>query len=213
MRKLLLIMLSSLALLGCGESELQQARIQDQKAISDLKSQLSEAKDSLDARLKEKEQQVQQVQELTSKLNQVEKAIAAKAQAEKTKAKGDESRVELMGAKAIAEFKAEQLHRRVEKLTQDLSVKEQEVASIRQNAQQQSGEVEQLRARVTELQKADQSRTAELQSRLESIGKELKERSAAAEQFKRELDEKAELLNALKNAVSDASKLKSHRRD
>lgn len=211
MWKLFVILLSGLALFGCGESELQQARTQDQKTISDLKSQVVEAREALDARLKENEQLAKQVQDLTQKVGERERLLAAKAEQERkpAKGKGEEGRVELMGAKAIAEYKAEQLSRRVEKLTQDLNAKEQEVSSIRQNAQQQNAEVEQLRQRVAALQKAEQTRTTELQSKLDSIAAELKERSAAAEKFKQELDEKTGLLSALKNAVSDASKLKS----
>ncbi len=208
MEKFFLIVLSCLALIGCGSSNLEQARLEDQKVISDLKAKLADAQSAAEIRQNEIDRLTRQMQDVTSKNNELQNLLKARTEQKSGKSEPP-GRVELLGAKALAEYKAEQLSRRVEKLTADLDQRERELAEINKKTKTQGTEVEQLRQTVAELQKTDANRTAELQGRIESITKQLKERSDAAEQFKRELNERTELLNALKNAVTDASTLKT----
>jgi chromosome segregation ATPase len=209
MIRIFLIVLSGLALLGCGSSNLEQTRLEDQKVISDLKAKLVDAQSAMEVRQHDIDRLTRQIQDVTGKNNELQNLLSAKAEQKPAKSEPP-GRVELLGAKALAEYKAEQLSRRVEKLTADLDRKEQELAEINKTTKTQATEVEQLRQTVAQFQKTDANRTAELQARMESVSKQLKERSDAAEQFRQELNERTELLNALKNAVADASKLKTN---
>ncbi len=62
----------------------------------------------------------------------------------KEEASRDDKKIELLGAKAIAEFQVDQLNRRLDKLQADLGAKDNEFASIRQTAEQRESQIEEL---------------------------------------------------------------------
>jgi len=219
------ILLSGLAIVflqGCGGSPPQPAaeKEQGQSVISTLQSQLAQAHDAVQREQARNEELIVQVQSLTAKLKQAQNDLAKSAKIDRKSAtspvgearkKGapDESKIQLMGEKAIAEHRAAQLRRRLDELSKDLDRKESEMAAIRQKAQSKETEVEQLRQQIEKLQAADRSRTAELNTRLEQITRDLENRSSEVKKLKQEVDSKGDLLDALKNAVADAGKLKA----
>ncbi|MBI4962930.1 MAG: hypothetical protein HY913_06630 [Desulfomonile tiedjei] len=219
------ILLSGLALIflqGCGGPAPQKQEAekdQGQSVVSTLQSQLARAHDDIQREQARNEELIAQVQTLTEKLKQPQSEPAKPTRAERKaaqparevpgKAAADETKIQLMGEKAIAEHRAAQLSRRLDELSKNLDQKESEMAAIRQKAGSKEAEVEQLRQQIEKLQTAERTRTGELNSRLEQITRELENRSAEAKKLKQEVDEKADLLAALKNAVSDSGKLKS----
>ncbi|HMK35214.1 MAG TPA: hypothetical protein VK463_09125 [Desulfomonilaceae bacterium] len=206
----ILILGSMIFLQGCGDSNVDKLRgeaEQCQKHVSNLESQLTQARDTVARQQAEKGDLVGQLDALRQKNRELEASAAKKA--EPAREVTDAGKIGLMGAKAIAEFKAEQLSKRLDKLSSDLDAKEQELARINQLAKQKDAEVAELKARMEKLQAGDKNRVEELQARLDSISKELEQRSAAENKIRQDLQEKSELLAALKNAVADSAKLKS----
>jgi chromosome segregation ATPase len=221
------ILLSGLALVflqGCGDSTpLKPAAEKEhsQAVITNLQSQLAQAHDDIQRGQQKNEELIAQVQSLAEKLKQAQsepaksptkaerKAATVPAKDARGKAAPDESKIQLMGEKAVAEYRAAQLSRRLDELSKDLDRKESEMAAISQKAGAKEAEVEQLRQQIEKLQTADRTRTAELNSRLQQITKDLETSSSEAKKLKQEVDAKSDLLDALKNAVGDAGKLKS----
>jgi chromosome segregation ATPase len=217
----IMIFLGLVAILqGCSQSGIDKATSESdnlQKSIADLQSQLTQTKQSLSRFEDENQRLTAELQAAGVKSNMAEQRALEKSSQGRVQTKGaelkgtdEESRIGLMGAKAIAEFRAEQLRKRLDKLSKDLDLKEQELVAIRQNAETKDKEVASLSGQIQELQEADRTRTSELESKLDRISKELAERSTAMGRLKQELDEKTDLLHALKNAVADAAKLKSN---
>jgi chromosome segregation ATPase len=217
----MMILIGLVAILqGCSQSGVDKATSESehlQKSIADLQSQLTQAKHSLSSLEDENQRLAAELQAAGVKIKMVEQRTLEKSSEGRTQTKGsefkgsdEESRIGLMGAKAIAEFRAEQLSKRLDKLSKDLDLKEQELVAIRKNAEAKDKEVASLSRQIEELQEADRTRTSELESKLDRIGKELADRSTAMGRLKQELDEKTELLHTLKNAVADAAKLKSN---
>jgi chromosome segregation ATPase len=219
------VLLIGLALLfqGCGDTEVEKSKAeatQSREVIAKLQSQLAEARDGLARQQAENRQLSETVRTFDQKIAQIQ--VAAEKAAEESRRRreassatpegngdADQSRITLMGAKAVAEFKAAQLSQRLERLKKDLDRKEEELARIREDAQKKDDEIQMLTKKVEELQAQDQTRSAEVNSKLEHLGKELEKRSAESRQLKKDLDDKVGLLEALKNAVADAGRLKA----
>ncbi len=209
----LLITACSIIILGCGENHApnaQPATDAAQKLIQDLQTQLTQARENLARQQDRNSELIDRLQGVVERLNERERAASAE-QGGTVGSKGeqDDGRIQLMGQKALAEYKADQLALRVDKLSLDLDRKEQELETIRTEAEQKDTGVRKLTKSIDELQEAEKTRTAELNSRLQQIGRELDDRTATANKLKSDLEEKTELLAALKNAVGDASRLKS----
>lgn len=204
-----------LAVQGCGSGSTEksaQDKGQAKQSVFDLHAQLAQARDEVQREQERNADLRAQVQSLTEKINQSRaesKGAGAAPGRQEAASAPDASRIQLIGEKALAEYKAGQLSRRLDELSKNLDRKEKELESIRQTAQTKENEVAVLRQQIDKLQAAEQSRSAALNTRLDQITKQLEERSAAAAKFKQELDEKSELLNALKSAVADANKLRS----
>lgn len=198
---------------ACGDSQdkLRTEAEQQQKSAAKLESDLGQARDALARQQDENNRLAGQLDSLREKVKELEAAAAKKTEATRPEIQEvpDAGRIGLMGAKAIAEFKAEQLSKRLDTLSANLDKKEQELAKINQLAKQKDAEVAKLRETIEKLQSQDESRVGELQARVDKISKELEKRSAEANKFEQDLQEKSELLAALKSAVNDASKLKS----
>jgi chromosome segregation ATPase len=223
--RLCLMLSLGLALLaqGCGRKPPEEPAAKEDRSaqvISRLEADLVQARDDLsrergnrDALAKEIVGLKGEIQELEAKVAQQEAQEPAPppeppAQPEEGVPPG--TRVGLLGAKAIAEFRAQQLSQRLDKLTKDLETKETELNSIRENAQQKEAEVARLSETLDRLHTADQLRAEEVNAKLASMSKELAIRSEESKRFKQELDEKAGLLDTLKQAVADAAKLKTN---
>jgi chromosome segregation ATPase len=211
------ILIAALALIcqGCGENRIEKSASQTQPAqqlVSDLQSTLAQARENLDREKERNFELMERVQVLLEKLKETESRIGGQQPTETARATdpGERKRIELMGAKALAEYRAEQFRRRLDQLNRDLDLKENELEAIRQNSSKKDLEVTELRRNIEELQAADKNRTEQLNAKLGQITRDLEERTEAATRFKKDLDEKTELLAALKNAVSDATKLKAN---
>jgi len=215
---LLILMVTALlfGLLACSSEVAQKPPVEEsatnQKLVSDLQDTIAQARENLEKEKERNAQLMQRVQSLLEGLTQAEKRFSSlqKGEATDTSPEGERKRIELMGAKALAEFRAEQFRRRLDELSQDLDAKEKELETIRQNALEKDAEVQRLRKAIEEIQLAEKTRTQQLTARMEQVSQDLLERTEAAEKFKKDLDEKNELLGTLKNAVADASKLKTN---
>jgi len=188
-----------LILQGCGETPVDvqpREQAQAQKTISDLQSQLTQAEQDLAA--------------LRSENTELEgKVEALSKEPSKEESSRDDKKIELLGAKAIAEFQVDQLSRRLDKLTKNLDAKEKELGAIRQTADQRENEIEELKATIEKLQAEDKKRTTDLTSKLDKMAKEVEQGSAESRELKRQLDERDQLLGTLKNAIADATRLKA----
>lgn len=102
------------------------------------------------------------------------------------------------------------MRKRIDELSKDLELKEQELAAIKRDGKAKDNQVADLSRQIESLQATDKTRTSELQAKLEKIGKDLEERSSAADRLNRQLAENTELVKTLKNSVADARKLKSN---
>lgn len=195
----ILIAGAALILQGCGEAPVDvqpPEQAQARKTISDIQSQLTQAEQELTALRRENK-------ELEGKL---EALIQERSKDEGAR---DDKKIELLGAKAIAEFQVDQLSRRLDKLTKDLDAKEKELAAIRHTSDQRENEVEELKGTIEQLQTDDKKRTTDLNSRLDKMARELEQGAAESRELKGHLEERDQLLATLKNAVADATKLKS----
>ncbi|MCX5861596.1 MAG: hypothetical protein WCG29_08470 [Desulfomonile sp.] len=215
LRRTILMIVLALVFQGCGENRVEKSSsdaLPAQKLVSDFQATLAQSRDKLEQERDRNFELMQRVQLLLEKLKESEDRISGHKTGEVSRIvdPGEKKRIELMGAKALAEYRAEQFRRRLDQLSRDLDLKEQEIEAIRQNSAKKDVEVQQLRQTIEDLQAADKTRTAQLGSRLEQITRDLEERTASANKFKGDLDEKTELLGTLKNAVSDATKLKAN---
>ncbi len=118
------------------------------------------------------------------------------------------ARIKLIGAKALAEFKADKLRKRVEGLEQGLKEKDEELARLRTDAKEREGQVAALTKQVQEFQTQEQARSAEVQTKLTEMQARLTERAEESKRLKKQYGESQELLAALKTAVNDSSRLK-----
>jgi chromosome segregation ATPase len=210
----ILIVGSMMVLQACGDSQVDKLRMEaDQrgKQVADLQAQLAQTREALARQQDEKSQLGDQLSSLQLKIRELEAQAQKKVEAARTEAKEapDAGKIGLLGAKAVAEFRAQQLSKRLDKLSADLDKKEQELVKINQISKQKDLELTKLKERIEKLQAADQNRVGELQAKLENISKELEQRSSVATQSQQELKEKSDLLVTLKNAVTDATKLKA----
>ncbi len=208
-------------LVGCGDSQKAKTdtRPDEREAvIADLQSEVAETRERLASQESENSELAEQIQSLKKQLSEAESGAETSSRKEEEKGKTsraggedqeDQSRIGLIGAKALAEYKAAKLAERLQTLTGDLQRKEKEMESIRQAASVKDADIAKLRKTIEELKETDKTRTAELNAKFEQIRKELAERASDAEKLKKDLDEKTGLLQTLKAAVGDASKLKS----
>jgi hypothetical protein len=211
---------------GCGTKTPEKpAATEDRNThvISQLRTSLSTAAEELG---RQKEENNVLAKEVTRLKGQIE-ALEEKAARQPEAAPGHPSlqptpeppadegvspktRVGLMGAKAIAEFRAQQLSQRVDKLTKDLDNKEKELREIRSNEEKKQAEVARLSETLDRIQAQDKARSQEVTAKLSSMSTELAARTEDAKRFKGELEEKAAFLETLQQAVNDARKLKNH---
>jgi len=212
-----IVLLSALVLAvqGCGSGSTEKPpaeKGQAKQSVFDLHAQLAQARDEVQRERESKEALQAQVQPLTQKVGQLQAELnRAQTPGARKEASGaaDQSRIQLIGEKALVEYKAEQLSRRLNKLSEDLDRKEGEMATLRQTAQAKEKEVADLSRQIESIQTTEKSRSAALTQRMDQITKELEERSVAAKKLKQELDEKSELLSTFKTAIADANKLKT----
>ncbi len=181
---------------GCGESPVDTQSRQgasSRKAPAEIQSQLAKAEEELATLRDENRRLEEKLKSLSSTKEN----------------KGEEGKIELLGAKALAQFQLEQLNRRLDKLKTDLDAKDNELESIRQTAEQRANQIQELTRSIEQLQGEEKKRTTDLTSRLDKMNQELAQRSTESTQLKKNVEERDQLLTALKNAITDATKLKS----
>ncbi|MHB8204610.1 MAG: hypothetical protein ACYDHG_13015 [Desulfomonilaceae bacterium] len=121
----------------------------------------------------------------------------------------DQTRIALMGAKAVAEFKAQQAERRLESLTADLVKKDDELKDALEQAEASSHENEDLKNKLETLNTETAQKKAELEETVKKLEATIAERNSVIIKKEAESKEKEDLLNTLKKAWSDATQLKS----
>ncbi|MBM4328670.1 MAG: hypothetical protein FJ118_16075 [Deltaproteobacteria bacterium] len=207
-----------LTLWGCGEGDVarHQRELMDRdQRISSLQSDFADKTRELTVRQQENEAMRNEVKSLRQRVTELDKQSArAQATPEPPSSRGasdvDSGKLSLMGAKALAEFRATQLQERLDALRQDLDRKEQALKALSRDAAQKAQEVEAVQKRMEGLQSAEQTRSQELTAKLNQISAELSKRAEESERLKRDLSDKTQMLDALKNAVTDAGQLKAN---
>ena len=121
----------------------------------------------------------------------------------------DQTRIALMGAKAVSEFKAQQAQRRLESLTADLAKKDDELKGALEQVEASSHENEDLKNKLETLNTEGAQKESELEETVKKLESTIAERTSVITQREAELKEKEDLLNTLKKAWSDATQLKS----
>ncbi|MGD9819819.1 MAG: hypothetical protein AB7V04_14155, partial [Desulfomonilaceae bacterium] len=133
---LAIVILVSPVILGCGSgTKSGSVNEEPQKLISELRGELDKARSELENQTDLNKSLDDQVQFLKARLDEIEKEssddhAATSHSSESSGTFDSQSRVALMGAKALAEFKAEQLSSKLEKLTQLVQTKETELSKI-----------------------------------------------------------------------------------
>jgi chromosome segregation ATPase len=215
-----LAIIGSLFLLqGCVGTDTNDLRPRLKSAKSEiarLESELTAARERIAREEKAAQTLAAELDSMRNELAQVkmraQRGEAARKAADKRREqteKADMSKIGLLGAKALAEYRAKKLSERLDVLKKDLEKKEKELSRIRQEAQAKDREVAALGKRVEEFRQGQQTRAAELANRLEAMNREIAARSEESQRLKNELDDKTGLLQTLKNAAADSSRLKA----
>jgi DNA repair exonuclease SbcCD ATPase subunit len=121
----------------------------------------------------------------------------------------DQTRIALMGAKAVAEFKAQQAERRLESITADLTKKDDELKGALEQVEASSHENENLKNKLETLNTETVQKKSELEETVKKLEATIAERNSVIIKMEAESKEKEDLLNTLKKAWSDATQLKS----
>lgn len=217
----ILIILTSMALQSCGGKSDQGSSSGQGRVTSNtpnIETELKQAKARLSSVELENRELNASNQLLTDKLKEVQAAAeeevnnlaSGKASKVKPGDASDQSRIALMGAKALLEFKAEQLSRRVESLTAELSQKGDDLKTALENLEIVTRQDELLKTKLETITAEADQKEKELEQTIKKLESTLAERSAAATRIEGELKEKEGLLNTLKKAWSDATQLKSN---
>jgi chromosome segregation protein len=122
----------------------------------------------------------------------------------------NQTRIALMGAKAIAEFKYEQAARKVESLTVDLSKRDNDLKKALVDLEIISQEREGLKKDLESLKAESKNAQLQMEDTLKKLESRLAEQNDVVSKIEGELDEKEKLLDTLKKAWSDATQLKGN---
>ena len=172
----------ALVLQGCGESKVENNTSQTEqlkKSVANLQLQPDRARPALSTREDRNKPLVKNMRSPDKQEAMANQGAAEKLTEDRTETRElaaeesrGEGRIALMGAKAVAGSKAQQLSKRLDKLSKDVELKEQELATIKRDAEAKDNEVATLSRQIESLQAADKARISELQAKLEKIEKE-----------------------------------------
>ena len=201
---------------GCGSSGKQgSATEQTQQLIAGLRTELEQARKDLDVQTELNKSLEDQVLSLTGKLDEIEKQAPQNSSSQESQAINSsgaldsQSRVALMGAKALAEFRAEQLNAKLEKLTKDSRAKEAELAKSIENSESLTEQMGQLKNALREKTEQFDSVVGEKTGQINQLGVEVNNLTKQLAELKQDVSEKEELLVTLKKAWSDATQIKT----
>jgi len=122
----------------------------------------------------------------------------------------NQNRIALIGAKAIAEFKADQALRRMESLTSDLSKRDDDLKKALVDLEIVSQEREGLKKEFESLKVDSRNTQSQMNDTLSKLEARLAEKCDLVSKLEAELNDKEGLLNTFKKAWSDATQLKSN---
>ena len=210
------LILASVSLQSCGGKTDQHSGTEKPEAAvhaSNSESELKRAQEKLSS-LETDNQDLQASNKILSeKLKELQDAASNETTGTSTGKSpdglSDQTRIALMGAKAVAEFKAQQAERRLESLTADLAKKDDDLKGALQQVEASSHEAEDLKVKLETLNAEASQKQLELEGTLKKLESTVAERTSVITQRDAELKEKEDLLNTLKKAWSDATQLKS----
>ncbi|MEJ2718219.1 MAG: hypothetical protein P8182_13965 [Deltaproteobacteria bacterium] len=214
----LMVFLSMILLVqGCGNTKVEKSQTNKgagTEAASSTESQSARSQKEISPPAKGSQESVQQH---VSGAAQGKRAAVADRRVERKPsgaAQGrvgldEQSRIELMATKALAEYKAKRERERLDKLTSDLGEKEKELETLKEDALAKDREAKMLKAKIEEIQATADKRVAVLDSEMKKLNNELQQVSSEAERLKHEVEDKTGLLQTLKAAATDAGKLKA----
>ncbi len=178
-----------------GETELKRAK----EKLSFLESENQDLKAS-NKMLSEK---LKELQDATEKENN------NASNGKRSGGPSDQTRIALMGAKAVAEFKAQQAERRLESLTSDLAKRSDDLKGALEQVEASSHENEDLKKQLEALKTEAAQKESDLEQTVKKLESTIAGRTSVIANREAELKEKEDLLNTLKKAWSDATQLKS----
>lgn len=217
---LILLLLAAVSLQSCGGSADEKSEAVKQTPTLqtvDVDKELKQVKEKLLSLESENKELHASNKMLSEKLKELQEAAEAEIHKESTKkssgsssgAVSDQTRIALMGAKAVAEFRADQAERRVKSLTANLSQKEEDLKNALENVENVSHENDQLRKKLETLTAAVASKESEYEQTVKKLESTVAERASIIAKQEEELKQKEDILNTLKTALSDAGQLKS----
>ncbi len=203
-------------ILGCGSGSKQSsAPDQSQQLVSGLRAELDQARKDLEEQTDLNRDLEDQVRSLTSKLDEIDQqapATGSQHESPSVSSSGaldSQSRVALMGAKALAEFKAEQLGAKLEKLGKESQAREAELAKALANYESVSSEVSELKKAVQEKTEQLAKMESEKGSQIDQLSGKVQTLTQQVADLKQDVTEKEDLLVTMKKAWSDATQLKT----
>ncbi len=198
---------------GCGDSELQKFQVEankHQKHISDLEAQLTKKTTELTALTDINRQLSQQVKELVDNIQSLETRLAAKTEARPGNgASNDISRVEILGAKAVAEFQAEQLRRRMESLGKDFEVKEKEIEELASQLKDKDADIAQLKQSLASKESQELDKARQLAEQVKKLETDLAAATEQNQRLAKLVEERNDMIATLRTAAQDSGKLKA----
>ncbi len=208
------------SLLSCTNSDSDRLRIENeqrQKFIVDLQNNLETTKASLSEQKAENEQLKSELSAAMAKMRDGQTTNQPTQPINGAKAKSDDpSRIEILGAKAVAEFKADLLAKRLEnaqkninELKSQLSAKDNEVKNLAGQIGERDQEISRIKNLAEQEFAVKDNRVSELQSKLDQLTKENAGTLEKLEKLTAEAGENKDLAATFKSALSDATRIKT----
>jgi len=215
----ILLILVSVSLQSCGgktDQGLGSEKNGPSVQTPNIETELKRAKERLSSVESENHDLQASKKILSEKLKELQEAAEAEAngptlgKSSEGPSRGisEQTRIALMGAKAIAEFRAQQTEKRLESVTAELTKKDDDLKSALEQLEAASHENGQLKNQLeTATAEADQEKS-ELEQTVKKLESTIAERTSAIGKLEASSKEKEDLLNTLKKAWSDATQLK-----
>ncbi len=216
----ILLIVASVSLISCSQSTDQNVPANHTASLGQSASVEAELKQTRD-RLTSAETENRELQAsnkmLTEKLKEIQEAaeVEAKKAVSGTPSGGpsgavpEQTRIALMGAKAIAEFRAREAERHVESLKAELSKKDDEMRAALEKVESISHENDDLKNKLDTLSADTAQKEMELDQTVKKLESTVSERATTIAKQDADLKEKEDLIGTLKKAWSDASQLKT----
>jgi chromosome segregation ATPase len=207
---------------GCFNGESSQLKLQIrqiQEQSSQINTELSKAQDSLVEEQKKNAELFHELQLMKEKSAQKEshseKSVesdsdSSVSRADKPEVQGldKKAKIQILGEKALTQYKLARLNERLDTLNKDLSLKQRQMESLESGNNEKALVIERLTGEIAELSERNEKRTRDLQGELDKTIKDLENQSSSLEKTKRQLAEITTRNRELEGKLSETASLK-----